>query len=253
MRKLTRTTGWILGSATVACIGGAGWAAASIPSTNGTITGCYATKTGDLRVVSSASKCGKGEKALTWNATGPRGKTGARGAAGPTGPTGANGSTGPTGPTGATGAGGTTGPTGPTGATGGTGPTGPTGATGATGGTGPTGPTGATGATGGTGPTGATGAKGATGANGVLGYGVSTTVFDLASGASATESAQCGGANAVVTGGGADAGSNSDHLVIDASYPNDTDNAWTVTVTNTAGSSAKPAEVTVYAMCAETP
>jgi Collagen triple helix repeat (20 copies) len=84
--------------------GGAAWAAAG---TGGTIHACYKKRGGALRV---ASRCKRGEKALSWNrvgAAGARGPTGARGPAGRRGPggrLGATGATGPQGPKGETGA-----------------------------------------------------------------------------------------------------------------------------------------------------
>ncbi len=108
----------------------------------------------------SGTPCLSRESQISVGRTGPRGVTGATGAAGLVGPTGAAGAVGATGPTGASGVGG---PTGPSGSAGATGPTGPSGASG---GIGATGPTGATGAGGPTGPTGATGVAGATGPTG---------------------------------------------------------------------------------------
>jgi hypothetical protein len=75
-------------------------------------------------------------------ATGPTGPAGATGAVGPAGPAGPKGAIGATGATGATGAAGAVGPTGPKGATGATGPAGPAGAAGPTGATGRQGPAG---------------------------------------------------------------------------------------------------------------
>lgn len=73
--------------------------------------------------------------------------------------------------------------TGPKGDTGATGPQGPQGETGATGATGPQGETGATGATGPQGPQGATGPTGATGATGAAaGFGTVSATVDSTSG-----------------------------------------------------------------------
>lgn len=77
-----------LGGATIAL-------AVGIPSDDGRIFGCYESKHGDLRVVSSTDTCEKSETAIFWNQTGPQGPSGA------TGPAGATGATGPTGPAGA--------------------------------------------------------------------------------------------------------------------------------------------------------
>jgi hypothetical protein len=70
-----------------------------------TIQACENTKTHGL-FKRSGAKCPKGDKALSWNVTGPKGatgqagKTGATGNTGPQGPAGATGSTGPQGPAG---------------------------------------------------------------------------------------------------------------------------------------------------------
>src|SRR3954449_7454748 len=82
--------------ALIACTGaallaGGALAVGAIPGSNGTINGCYAEKTGNLRVVSAGTKCKKGEKALRWNEPGQnpdpvaKAATGARGPAGPGG------------------------------------------------------------------------------------------------------------------------------------------------------------------------
>ena len=106
---------------TVAALGlgiGGAVAAASIPGSDGTITGCYLTPSGaqeseqppgELRVIDpsdttesdpAVSTCTSGEATLTWNQQGPPGVTGATGPQGPTGPAGATGATGAQGPAG---------------------------------------------------------------------------------------------------------------------------------------------------------
>jgi type VI secretion system secreted protein Hcp len=99
-------------------IGGA-VAAASIPSSNGTITGCYVTPTGvgesesdvvgSLRVIDPSdqtdsnpafTQCTQGEATITWNqqgAPGPQGPPGQNGMNGQNGQNGQNGATGPAG------------------------------------------------------------------------------------------------------------------------------------------------------------
>lgn len=82
-------------------------AVASIPSANGTISGCYVTSVenpdglplGTLRVidVDTGATCPFGESAISWNQQGPAGPAGAQGSAGPTGPTGPAGPQGPAG------------------------------------------------------------------------------------------------------------------------------------------------------------
>jgi hypothetical protein len=66
------------------------------------IKACASKSTGSLRLLTKG-KCRSTEKAVSWSATGPIGKTGAAGTAGAIGPAGAAGSTGTTGVTGATG------------------------------------------------------------------------------------------------------------------------------------------------------
>src|ERR1700730_2265578 len=80
----------------------AGVAYASIPGPNGVITGCFATKSGDLRVIDAqaGAQCTKKEQQLTWNQTGPPGPAGATGPQGAQGPQGPQGATGPAGPQG---------------------------------------------------------------------------------------------------------------------------------------------------------
>jgi Collagen triple helix repeat (20 copies) len=95
-----------------------------IPAPDGTITACFKSDGGDLRVVSSASKCLRRERVLTWSVEGPAGPAGAQGPAGvqgPPGPVGADGAPGPMGPAGEAG------PAGPAGPAGAQGPMGPAG------------------------------------------------------------------------------------------------------------------------------
>lgn len=92
--------------------GGAAYAAsASIPDSSGVIHGCFkptsngsVSPLGVIDTTLPGGMCPKGQRALSWNQTGPQGP------AGPVGPTGATGLTGPEGPLGPTGA---TGPAGP--------------------------------------------------------------------------------------------------------------------------------------------
>jgi hypothetical protein len=51
---------------------------ATIPANDGTITGCYKTVNGDLRVIDNGAgqACHQDEQTLTWNQTGPTGPTG---------------------------------------------------------------------------------------------------------------------------------------------------------------------------------
>lgn len=138
---------WLVGVPAAALVAGTATVAlASIPSADGTITGCYTKSSGTLRIIDpAATKCGTNETTISWNQKGPKGDTGATGPAGPAGPTGPAGPAGPAGPKGDTGATGPTGPAGPQGDTGATGPVGPQGPAGDTGPAGPQGPAGASG------------------------------------------------------------------------------------------------------------
>jgi hypothetical protein len=127
------------------------------------IRACIKKQGGQLRIVSSANECVASERALQWNAVGPRGATGARGPQGEQGIQGLQGTQGVAGQPGATGSQGPIGLQGPTGAQGATGGDGPRGETGTTGPAGPTGPQGLKGDTGDTGATGAQGLQGPAG------------------------------------------------------------------------------------------
>jgi type VI protein secretion system component Hcp len=101
---------------TAAALGvGAAVAVGSIPGSDGTITGCYATDGsptttipyGTLRVIDPTApdtgadwpvnRCAVNEATITWNQQGPTGPTGAPGAPGATGPRGPAGGTGASG------------------------------------------------------------------------------------------------------------------------------------------------------------
>ena len=102
-------------------------------SASSVLTACVNKKTKAMRFT---TKCKKSEQRVSWNATGPAGPLGPRGASGPRGATGYEGAAGPRG------AAGDQGPSGSRGATGDEGPTRPRGATGAEGAEGPRGATG---------------------------------------------------------------------------------------------------------------
>jgi hypothetical protein len=110
---------------------------------------CVAGYFHTLNLTSAGRKCPGGQSKISWNAVGPRGvaglrgATGARGAVGPKGDVGAAGAPGPQGPAGPKG---DTGAAGSAGAQGPAGPKGDTGDAGATGPAGPAGPTGPAGA-----------------------------------------------------------------------------------------------------------
>jgi Collagen triple helix repeat (20 copies) len=97
-----------------------------VPSSD-TITVCHKSGGKDIRLVSDASKCPRGERALTWNIKGPAGPSGAVGAPGAAGPAGPPGPQGPAGEPGEDGEAGAVGPAGPAGAQGPAGPQGPQG------------------------------------------------------------------------------------------------------------------------------
>lgn len=62
-----------------------GWALASIPGEDGTISACYATRGGEVRIIDSTASCRARETAIRWNqqgAQGPPGRDGATGAPG---------------------------------------------------------------------------------------------------------------------------------------------------------------------------
>jgi hypothetical protein len=137
----------------------------SIPSSDGTISGCYSTAATSLRAFflidrQSGATCPRGFTEISFSQRGPAGATGAVGPKGDVGPAGATGAVGPKGDPGAAGA---TGSAGAPGADGPQGPTGPAGAPGATGAAGPAGPAGAQGVPGETGPAGAQGPAGPAG------------------------------------------------------------------------------------------
>ena len=142
MKAAIRTRAARIGILATALLGvGAGFAAATIPGSNGRINGCYEKRTGILRVIDTdaGAKCTSFETPISWNQQGQKGATGAAGPQGPTGPKGDLGPPGPSGGRGPTGAQGVKGDQGPTGQQG---VAGPTGARGAPGPQGPPGPAG---------------------------------------------------------------------------------------------------------------
>ena len=89
----------LLAIAAVLTIGLTATAKATIPnSQTGVYTACYSNANGAMRVIDFEAKgltCTAGEKAMGWNAAGPKGATGAQGPAGPKGATGPQGPAGP--------------------------------------------------------------------------------------------------------------------------------------------------------------
>jgi hypothetical protein len=79
--------------AVAAVVAAGAFATAAVVSNDGTINACYAKKSGDLHVL-KGKKCGKGEKAISWNQKGQKGEKGDQGPAGAAGTNGANGTNG---------------------------------------------------------------------------------------------------------------------------------------------------------------
>ena len=91
----------------VMCLLATGLVFGTVPDASGVIHGCYDKKTGQLRVIDSASAaCTSKETALPWSQVGPQGDPGVPGEPGAPGDPGAQGATGSTGATGAQGTGG---------------------------------------------------------------------------------------------------------------------------------------------------
>jgi hypothetical protein len=111
----------VAATAALAVAAGAGYAA--IPSSNGTVNGCYERRTGLLRVIDkeAGKNCLAFENPIGWSVQGPPGAAGAAGTAGATG------ATGPAGPQGEQGVPGVAGGVGPQGPAGPAGPQGPSG------------------------------------------------------------------------------------------------------------------------------
>ncbi|HEX8647194.1 MAG TPA: hypothetical protein VF715_09845 [Thermoleophilaceae bacterium] len=63
-RRRLRYANVVSTMALFAALGAGGWAVAAIPGTDGTVRGCYSTKTGALRVVDSKAKCPSGTKSV---------------------------------------------------------------------------------------------------------------------------------------------------------------------------------------------
>jgi hypothetical protein len=107
MRRLLKrrsAPGIVLGI--IALVVAAAGGAYAATSGGGKISVCVSKSGGGLY---KAKHCASGDSKLSWNVTGPKGKTG------PAGPSGSRGASGPTGPTGSTGGTGPTGPPGPAG------------------------------------------------------------------------------------------------------------------------------------------
>ena len=68
-------------STAAAVLAGGAMAVGAMPSSSGTIYGCY-SKSGDLRIVDKNDRCGKKETRISWSKEGDKGATGATGPAG---------------------------------------------------------------------------------------------------------------------------------------------------------------------------
>jgi hypothetical protein len=79
MRWTARRGAWL--AVGLGAIAAAAVSRATIPAADGTISGCYARKSGKLRVV-DGTPCKRSEEAVTWSQTGPQGPTGGTGPAG---------------------------------------------------------------------------------------------------------------------------------------------------------------------------
>jgi len=113
MRLRSQVTVGMVGAALTATILGS--IAFAETATTAVITACAQDKTGDLRLVQSASDCKKNEALTTWSQQGPQGLPGPVGPAGPQGPQGSFGLQGPKGDTGGPGLQGPPGPSGTSG------------------------------------------------------------------------------------------------------------------------------------------
>lgn len=107
-------------TATVLLAGATGVAFATIPGSDGVVSGCYEKRTGLLRVIDAEAgkRCTSFETAISWNQggpAGPQGPPGEKGAPGDKGPQGDPGDKGATGDQGAVGDKGPTGDKGPQG------------------------------------------------------------------------------------------------------------------------------------------
>jgi Collagen triple helix repeat (20 copies) len=114
MRPLRPPDRWI-SYAIVAAVSGlavTGIAVAAKKPSGSQITGCYAKKSGALRVA-KGKRCKRGERKIVWTKNGVRGARGARGARGVRGTKGSAGPRGATGAQGTNGSAGATGPIGP--------------------------------------------------------------------------------------------------------------------------------------------
>ena len=83
----------VTAAAVGAVVLGASVAVASVPSANGTISGCRTVATGALRVIDTdaGQQCRTGERLLTWNQQGPAGTNGTNGTNGTSGTNGVSG------------------------------------------------------------------------------------------------------------------------------------------------------------------
>jgi hypothetical protein len=94
VKKMTGATLMAAGAIGMGAVVTAGAGVAAAAHHGGTINGCVAKSDGTLRIVASTASCTSKEKALSFNARGPKGAQGAQGPAGPQGPQGPKGDSG---------------------------------------------------------------------------------------------------------------------------------------------------------------
>ena len=218
--------------AVVGLLAAGGVAFATIPASSRTISGCYAKKTGGLRLIDAAKgqKCRAAlEAPINWNQKGLKGDPGPQGPRGATGLPGPQGDPGPQGPAG---------PTGLQGPKGDPGPQGPKGDPGQAGSAGPAGPAG---------PTGPAGPAGPAGPTGPAGPGVSPQLVNVQSNVAANSgrvvTASCPAGKRALSGGYAA----EEEFDVLEDLPDPDLGGWTVQVQNTDWFNTH--SVVVYAVC----
>lgn len=72
----------VLSALVLVLAGGAATAVGMRAASDGVVHSCVTKRTGEPRIVDSGGRCGKGERALSWNQKGPRGPRGVQGVPG---------------------------------------------------------------------------------------------------------------------------------------------------------------------------